>query len=308
MRTVPGILLAAVGLVCGLAPAARAQTLNQRGIARLNQDVQTLWTKDGIGLATSAARTEAQALVGVPHAINSKTTATIVGINSITINCPGAPGVKRLDGSGVDVALPLSGTWSVAIDVEVHVKGKILFIPVDQTFSVTMALSQVSAEMSGTFDSSDPSAPKVSHVNPPVVGFNLSVTSTNFIVDVLGWITSDLVNGIGQAVVVAAADYAAQKLDVMLGSTPTVSNAGGPGLPPIARADLEGAAAKLGQQIEQYRRPYGPVVDMLFGPPNYAGTWADSLADPNFNPGTPIAPDYFYDSGEWTGHYLAALA
>src|SRR2546423_13758788 len=72
--------------------AARAQSLNQRGVLRLNQDLQSLWTHDGVPMLYAAAMGELNKLVGVPHPIiNSQTTATIIGINSLTLDCPVAP-------------------------------------------------------------------------------------------------------------------------------------------------------------------------------------------------------------------------
>src|SRR5439155_6301645 len=41
---------------------------------------------------------------------------------------------------------------------------------------------------------------------------------------------------------------------------------------------------------------------------DYSGSWADSLADATFTPGTVNFPHSYGDSGEMTGHYLAALA
>ncbi|MGH7125919.1 MAG: hypothetical protein ACREFI_16210, partial [Stellaceae bacterium] len=92
-----------------------------------------------------------------------------------------------------------------------------------------------------------------------------------------------------------------------LNDTPSVQNAGGPALPAFARADLEGAAAKLGSEIESYRTPFGPILEMHFDT-GYSGTWGQSLADPAFDPGRADAPGSYGDSGEMTGHYLAALA
>ena len=297
-------LIAVLLLVSG---AAKAQSLNALGVSRVNQDIQALWTKDGLPMARAAAMAEAQKLVGVPHAINSKTTATIVGINSLTLNAPVAPGVRKLDLSGIDVAVPLAGTWSASLGVEVHVKGKLLFVSFDQTFAVTVALTQLTADLSAAFDSSDLAAPKVTAVNPPVLHFNLQITSTNVIASLLGWLSGGIVDGIGQKLVGVAAQVAAWKLDQMTAGLPSVMNAGGPALAPVRRGALEAAAAKLGDEIEQYRTPFGPILEMHFDAP-YAGTWGDSLADAQFSPGNADGTHSYGDSGEMTGHYLAALA
>src|SRR5260221_9872499 len=281
MRRLMALLLLVSPL---LAPAARAQSLNSLGITRLNQDVQSLWAHDGVPMALSLASAEAQKLVGVPHAIDSSTTATIVGINSIALDMPIAPGVRRLDAGGADFALPLTGSWNITASVEMNVKGRFLFVGFDQTFSVTIALRNLVAEMSATFDSSDLAAPKVQAIHPPVVHFDLDVSSSNFIVNALGWISGGLVDSVGQVVIKAGAVYLARKLDVMTANTPSVMSAGGPALQPIARGDLEGAVAKLGEEIEQYRTPFGPILEMHFDAP-YHGTWGESLRDPSFDPG-----------------------
>src|SRR5207248_1353753 len=140
-------------------------------------------------------------------------------------------------------------------------------------------ISGLNADISARFDSSDPAAPKVSAANPPAVHFNLKITSSNVIVNALGFLGSSLVDGVvGKAVIAIAARLVAQRLEVMTANTPSVMNAGGPALAPVRRADLEGAAAKLGNEIEKYRTPFGPILEMHFDQP-YAGTWGDSLND-----------------------------
>ena len=296
-----------VALVLALAPSARADSLNQRGVDRLNQDVQELWSHDGLPMIRTAALDELQKLVGVPHNVNSKTTATIVRVNSLTFDGPWAPGVRRLDQSGAEMALPLNGAWNLAGDVEVRIKGKLLFIPIDQTFAVRVALTQLTARIAASFDSSDPAAPKVRSISPPVVRFNLKITSSNVIVDALGWLSSGLVDTVGRRAVAVAAVWAAAKLQAMVADTPRVFNDGGAALPPVRRGPLELAAAKLGDEIESLRTPFGPILEMKFDAP-YSGTWGDSLVDPAFSPGRAVGTHAFGDSGEMTGHYLAALA
>src|SRR5258708_6321711 len=107
--TQPGPPSPVLGIDAGT--TTTVQGLNQDGIARLNQDAQALWAQDGLGLAHDAALHAAQALVGVPHPITSKITATVIGIDALTLDCPGAPGVRRLDGDRIDVAVPLAGAW-----------------------------------------------------------------------------------------------------------------------------------------------------------------------------------------------------
>ena len=300
MRALIGALL--------LASAAQAQSLNARGVAQLNADIASLWAHDGVPMANAAAAAEAQKLVGVAKQITSNLTLTILGVNRVSLTLPGAPGARRLDQTGVDVALPLSGAWAADLNLEVRLQGKVLlFLRIDQTFAVDVQLRNLSAEMSAAFDSSDPSAPKLTAVQPPRVRFDLMVSSTNVIVDLLGFFASGLVDGPGQAIVAAAADYVAARLDNFAQTNPQVMNAGGPALAPIARGDLEGAAAKLGDEVEQYRTPFGPILEIRFDKP-YSGTWGQSLQDPTFTPGNPVGPHAYGDSGEWTGHYLAALA
>ncbi len=299
-----GSLLSILLLPC---LAARAQSANDLGVARLNQDVQALWTQDGVPLAHAAALAQARKMVGVPHALNSKLTATIVGINSLTLDLGTAPGLRRLDANGFELALPRSGAWSATLGVEVRARGKLLFVPLDQTFAVTLKLSGLTADLSASFDSSHPEAPRVQSVHPPVVRFHLEVRSTNVLVNGMGFLASGLVDGVGQALVLAAGNYFAGKLGGLAANLPSVMNAGGPGLAPIARADLESAARKLGDELERYRTPFGPLLEMRFDAP-YDGTWGASLADPAFDPGAAVGPSSYGDSGEFTGHYLASLA
>jgi hypothetical protein len=292
-----------------LSANAQAQSLNQRGIDRLNQDVQTLWSQDGLSMVHDAAMAAAQKLVGVPHAAGSNVTVTITSISSLTLDCPGAPGVQRLDGSGLSAAIPLSGTWHLNLVVGAHAEVSTFLGSYSDDFHITIDLSDLHGAISATLDSSDPSAPKVIAVNPPTLSFTLHVSSTNTLVNILGWLSSSLVNDFGGAAISVGAQVLAAKLDLMASPTPSVLNAGGPGLQPIAidPAALQLAAGKLGDEIEAYRTPFGPIIETHFDK-GYSGTWADSLANPSFDPGKVDAPHAYGDSGEMTGHYLAALA
>ena len=284
-----------------------AQSLNARGVQRLNQDVQELWAHDGLPLARDAAQSELQKLQGVPHTIAGGATATLANLRSLTLDAPVAPGLLRLDQGGATVALPLSGAWNLGVSADLNVHAHVLFWDVDTTFPISIALKNLTAQLSATFDSTDPSAPKVSHVSPPVVHFTLQITSSNAAVAALGWLTSTLVNGVGQGVMQVAAVYVAHKLQLMVQDTPAVQNAGGPALQPVRRGDLEGAARRLGDEIESFRTPFGPILETKFDQP-YHGTWADSFADPGFSPGHVTGAHAYGDSGEMTGHYLAALS
>jgi hypothetical protein len=297
--------------ITAMAITARAQTLNASGIARLNQDAQALWTTDGLTMAHDAALKAANTLVGVPHLVDSTTNsyATIIGINSITLDCPGAPGVTRLDGGGVTVGVPLSGAWHINVVARMNLHGTIFWTDYSDTFNVTIDLSNIKGDISIAIDSSNPAAPRVTAVNAPHLSFTLNVSSTNEVVNAIGWIGSNTVNAISGTAVTIAAQYLAQKLGVMASSTPTVIGAGGPGLAPITvdAAQLQNSALTLGDEIEAYRTPFGPIIEQHFDTA-YSGTWLDSLTNPHFTPGTATFPHAYGDSGEMTGQYLASLA
>ena len=300
--------VALVTLLAALAPAAaRAQTLNQLGVARLNQDAQTLWVQDGLPMARAAALTELQKLVGPEHQITNGLTGKIIAVNSVTLDCPVAPGLTRLDGQRIEGRLPLSGSWRVSAQVRCNVKGHVVWwIPVDDTFNVTIEVKDLTCAVRIDLDSSDPAAPRIAQVFPPVVTFNVSVQSANAVIQFLNWIGADLVNGVARAVAFAGAHYLAQKLNLALTNTPTVIGTGGPGLAPVAPADLQAAALKLGQQARDYRMPFGTIFEMRFRDPYY-GTWEQSLADPNFTL-TPQGYESIGDSCTNTGEYLCGLA
>ena len=288
-----------------LSGAASAQSLNAQGIARLNQDISSLWTQDGVPMAQKAAADEAQKLIG-DHQIDSKTTLSVLAINALSLGIGGSPGLTQMDGNGARLSMPLGTSWDATVDARVRLQTRILF-NIDQTFNVRAEITGLNADISMLFDSSDPAAPKLTRINPPAVRFNVRITSSNTLVNMVGWLGSALVDGVvGKALIAIAARVVAQRLEVMTANTPSVMFAGGPALAPVRRADLEGAAAKLGDQIEKFRTPFGPTLEMRFDQP-YNGTWLESLNDPSFNPGNGIAPHAYGDSGEMTGHYLAAL-
>ncbi len=303
----PTLSLAFALAVAASAPPARAQTLNQLGVDRLNADAQTLWAQDGLPLARDQARAQLQKLVGVPHQIlNAQSSATIIAVNSVTIDCPTAPGLTRLDGSRIEGRLPLSGSWRIAAEVRVRARGKILFVPFDDTFNVGLEVSGLVATIRADLDSSDPAAPKIARVHPPGVAFNLRITTSNDLLRFLNWLTKDTLNPVANAVAFVGAQYLAQKMNVAVRGTPQVVGAGGPALAPVAPADLEGAAIALQRQARDTKMPFGTIFEMRYRDA-YTGTWEDSLRDPRFQL-VPSGHESIFDSTTNTGEYLAALA
>src|SRR5581483_11788425 len=175
-------LASAVGVVVAslaLAGEARAQSLNDLAIQRLNADAQSLWAKDGIQLAVSQGTAELQKLVGVPHPITKHLTATITQVNSVTLDAPYAPGVTRLDQNGIDAKLPLQGKWTLAASCDVHVEGKFLGIKTNKTYTIKVEVKDLTAEIKADFDSSDPTWPRVKKVHAPDVDWKLKVTTSS---------------------------------------------------------------------------------------------------------------------------------
>jgi hypothetical protein len=307
-RTIGTFLIIMTAGAALFARPAAAQSLNDQGIRRLNEDAQSLWDKDGLGLVRAQADIELQKLVGVPHQINKKTTATITRINSITIDCPGAPGVTRLDPSGIGARVPLQGEWRIVASADVHVKGKILF-KIDRTFTVNIEVKKLSASVACDLDSSDPTAPKIKKIHPADVDFKLKVTTSSWVINLLSWLTRPLVNELAAGVSFVGTRFVTHMLNVQLVGKPDVVGTGGPPLAPVAPADLEHCALELEREIQAYHMPHGCVVEGHFSQ-SYTGTWEDSLTQPGgFNPGTLDPADYWGgDSGENTSFFLAALS
>jgi hypothetical protein len=289
------------------APPAAAQTLNQLGVARLNQDAQALWAQDGLPMARRLAEQELQKLVGVPHqVVNSKTRAKIIAVHSVVLDCATAPGLTRLDGARIEGRLPLSGAWRIAVEARVNVKGEIAWIPFEDTFNVRLEVRNLSASIRADIDSSDPAAPRVTRVYPPQVAFNLRVDSANAVVQFVSFLTPGLLDPVANAAARAGAVYLAQKMSAIVSSTPQVIGAGGPAHPTVAPANLEAAVAKLEDQAWRWKMPYGTIFGMKFRD-DYLGTWEQSLADPSFAP-VPDEIEHYGDSTTNTGELMAGLA
>lgn len=285
----------------------RAQSLNQAGVARLNADVQALWAIDGVPLARAQGLAELQKLVGQTHNVANICDATIVQVSSLTLDAPVAPGVTRLDGSRIEAALPLAGTWRVVAEVRVHCHGSIFGIDWYDDFNVGVELRDLAVGAKVDLDSSDPTAPKLVRVHPPTLNYNLKVTSTSDVVQFLGWLTSGTVNGVSKAVATVGLDYLVKKLDLTQ-YTPQVVGEGS-ALAPVQPADLERAAVRLEHELVTIKMPFGGCVEGKFDR-DYLGTWEDSLNDPSFNPGTLdlVAVDTAGDEALMTGYYLGALS
>jgi hypothetical protein len=305
MRHVALALVTAAALLG--APAARAQTLNQAGIARLNADVQALWAHDAIPMAEQQGLVELKKLIGQTHNVANICDATITEAHFVHVAAPVAPGLTKLDGSGIRGALPLSGGVSIAAEVRVHCHGCIFGIDWYDDFNVGIQLDNLAAGFAIDLDSSDPTAPKVTRIYPPTLAFTLRVTSTSDVVKYLGWITSSLVNPIGRAVATVALDYLSKKVNVTQ-VTPQVAGLGST-LAPVAPADLEGSAVKLERDLVAHKMPFGDCVEGKFDR-DYNGTWEDSLNDPAFNPGNLdlVKVDTADDAACDTGWYLGGLA
>jgi hypothetical protein len=196
---------------------------------------------------------------------------------------------------------------TVGASVRVHCHGCIFGIDWYDDFDVGLELDDLSAGIAIDLDSSDPAAPKVTRIYPPTVSFGLQVTSTNDVVQFLGWIGSDLVTGVGRAVANAALVYLVQKINVAQVSPQVIG--GSSTLAPVAPADLEGAAVKLENDMVANKMPYGDCVEGWFDR-DYAGTWEQSLNDPTFTPGNLdlVQVSDAGDSACNSGWYLAGLA
>lgn len=293
------------------APAAKAQTtqaqLNAQGLARLNADVQALWVQDGVPMARQAAQAQLQKLVGTSYNVTGGSTATVVAINSITLNAASAPGLTKLDGTGIAGRLPLSGTWTVGASIRVRWKGTIAWIPFDDTFNVDVTLRNFAAGVRADLDSSDPAAPKISRIYPPTVGFALDVQSANAVVQAVQFLNVTLLTPLANEVAKVAAIYLAVKAGPVLSKTPTIMGAGGPALAAVApTTNLEGKIVKIEQQTVSTKMPFGTMFEMQYQD-NYTGTWEQSLDDPSFR----LVPSGFESTGDSTtntGEFLAGIA
>jgi len=309
-RTTAKLLLLLVLGVVGIAGAtpARAQSLNRLGVDRLNADAQSIWAVDGLPRARDAALAELQKQVGVARRIAGSTTLTVVRVNGVTLEAATAPGLTRLDGSGIEARLPLAGEWRVAADVRVRLEGRVLFIPFSDTFNVQVEVKRLRAGIRIDLDSSDPAAPRLVRTHPPDVRFEVGARSANFLASILGWIGTGAINGVGPIVCDVAARFLARQLNLDLaGLAPPITGAGGPALAPVAPADLAGAAARLETEIHRHRMPFGSIFEVEFDRP-YHGTWEDSILDPAFDPGVVNGYESIGDSALMTGQYLAGLA
>jgi hypothetical protein len=305
--TTLALALALAGIAGPAAPSARAQTLNQQGIARLNADVQTLWAQDGIPMARAAAQAQLQKLVGTVHNVTGGSTATVIAVNSVTIQAPVAPGLTRLDGSCIAGRLPLSGTWTVGASIRVRWKGTIMWIPFDDTFNVGVTVKNLSAAVRADLDSSDPAAPRITGVQPPQVSFALDIQSANAVVQAVQFLNVTLLTPLANEVAKVGAVYLAEKMRLAVSRTPSVMGAGGPALAPVApTANLEGKILAIEQQTIDTKMPFGTVFEMRYRDA-YTGTWEQSLEDPSFT----LVPDGFESTGDSTtntGELLAGIA
>ncbi len=297
--------IAALAGPCLVSRSAEAQTLNQQGVNRLNQDAQQLWAQDGLPLARQAARDELQKLVGREWPIvNQHTSFKILALNSVTIDAPVAPGLTRLDGSRIEGRLPLSGAIRVAAEFRVRLKGKILLIPFDDTFNVSVELRNLSAWFRIDLDSSDPAAPRVVAVPPPAVTFQIKISSANELVKYISVLTDAVLSPAANIVARVGLAYLANKIMNLAATTPSI--VGTPAnLPPVRPADLEGAAKVLQAQVEATKVPFGTIFEMQYRDPYY-GTWEESIKN-----GIQLLPtgyESIFDSTTVSGEYLAALA
>ncbi len=301
-------VLTVLAAVAG-APAARAQSapaLNSPGIARLNADAQDLWALDGLPLARQTAQAEIQKLVGVPRSLGSNRTARIVSVNSFVIDAPHAPGLTRMDGQGIGARLPIQGSWRVVANVRVNVKGRVLFIPFDDTFNVEIEVRDVVAALRVDLDSSDPAAPRIVRVHPPSLAFDVRLRSANFLVQLASWLTRTTLDPVANALARVGAGYLAQRLTPILAATPQIAGTGGPALAPVAPTDLEAAAIALERHAHATKMPFGTIFERLYRDA-YHGTWEQSLTDPAFQP-VPGGYEHMFDSTTNTGEWLAGIS
>src|SRR5205085_2667346 len=128
-----------------------------------------------------------------------------------------------------------------------------------------------------------PAMPKIVRIVPPAVSFRLSVSSSSWVLNFLGWLTSATVNSVADVATRVASTYLTQKLGAQwTGAAPVWGSASTPGA--VAPANLEAGAVAMERTIETYHRPTGSICEGTFDR-DYRGTWEQSFADASFTPG-----------------------
>lgn len=284
-------------------PLARSQDwVNTAARAQMNAQIATLWASPVRGIVEENLATKLQEIANTYHD-KGDTKIWIQEVYGLETQLVPPPGFEKLDSTGMSLRAPLAGSWGLKVSANVKVKQKVLFFWITKSFKLTAVVVNLWARAKAKLDSSNSEAPKVSEAKAPEIGFNLSVVTDHWYLNVLYFIFKPFLDAkVKQAVDDALAGLA-PALQGLEGH-PKSWGTGGPGVGAPEPYDYKTPAIKISQKIQQYHLPYKTLLTTVFQTP-YTGTWEQSW---NVDPGPVAGYGGWGDSAIWTGHALAAEA
>jgi hypothetical protein len=300
------LLAALIGVVLS-SGAVEAQQPQPTGLDRANVQFAELWSRDGLPLVTDKIQQQLQTFVGTTHGSSNATVVIQSATGALTISTP--LGFQQMDDRGVNLRLPVQGTWQIGVTTEVEARVRFPFFRWTTRVRLTAEIKDLWADMQIDFDASDPVRPVIAHMHRPRIDFRVRLRTSKWYLNVVLWFLRGRLNSLAHQAVADAIATVDPTLARLTGQPDYTLATGGPGIATTAPGlPLERAADKINENLVRYHLPFGSIASLDFDPP-YSGTWEDSLTDPTFTQGTPTGRQGgLGDSACWSGHYLASCA
>ncbi|HZV01194.1 MAG TPA: hypothetical protein VFF73_31070, partial [Planctomycetota bacterium] len=287
------------------------QVASPLAIATFDGEVQACWNK----LLPAAQRrihdevvAQLTSLAYVRHDLS----LGISDVTAVTLQIQGAPGFDSAATNHLEAAVPLTGTWSLEVDLVVKVQVTVI---AGTTWTVHVPVNVLVNDLrivaSVDIDDSDPTRPAFKSLAPPAVTFNLAINSPQ----PLAQYVLQFVSPVGDLLAQIAADVA---LELVSSSAGNLSGAlpgpiPGDGAPPLVDSGAPTPFREIALNVDaKIRRDCLPHGGLHMAEMDVA-TPVESIATA-FGPGGPgsqgnvVGYQGTGDSAIWTGHFLASQA
>lgn len=295
------------GAAAGLPQAPASQG---NGLDAFNQELQVVWDDLRPMVLTQLTNLATQQLAG-QHYTSSAVDLEVVNVRMGPLTQMAvAPGLTRADPtSGITLRAPLTGTWTVALDLDVRVRVKLGGFQPAIDLPLTLLLDDLTLEAAIDLDGSDPTRPVVTRVGQPQLNFTVKIDSSSSLVQNLTNVLNQPANWLAQTAAQVALGSLAPTLNGLAGMPGPVPGAGAAHLVDNGVATpFDEVARNIELKTRLVNMPHGTLLSAIMDTPQ-TDSWLDAYRNGGSgNQGAVVGYGSGGDSAIFTGMYLAGEA
>ncbi len=280
----------------------------QAAVVEFNRDVGNVWDTMRPSLQRMIYD-QVQTQLGSLNQTSRRMQISVRNLRHVGFSIQNPPGLTALGADRVGLRVPLAGTWGFEIEAEVRVKMNLWFLRPTIDIPVRLIIEDLSAEITATFDVSDPTRPTMAQVGRPVVDFKVKLRSRNWLWNVLFRLLSPVGNYFAHKVVKDALDDIMPTLAGLSGFPGPVPAAGAPTYTDSGQAmPFREIVDNVDRKIRRDHTPHGPILGAYLDTDSLT-SWEEAYrAGGSGTGGSVVNYPSGGDSAIWTGHYLASQA